>query len=407
MLLFVLALVLAAPAVCGAQDGPAAPLPLADAVRAAQAHSKLRAAARERLDAAATARERTPRLPNPIVELRSENFGAVSSATLPRDSFAVVTQPVELGGKRRARQRQAQTLEEVARHGLVWAQWNVVLTVVDRYVAAVRADGHVRALDEHREGLAELVRVMRERTSEGLAPEADLRRLESERAGVDRERARAAIDRDRELALLGTLVGHPVAAASLVVPAANPMPAAAEVTRERTARRADVASAAARVAALEATADLARAQGVPDLLVSGGYKRTSGLDTGVAAVTVPIPLFDRNGAEVARAAGEARAARLELELLEEQAMAEARAQIAAARALQEEAARADREQVAAATVVRDAARAAFEERTADVLRLVDAEREYTEAMRDVLDLKLDAALAWMHARLALGEDPLP
>jgi cobalt-zinc-cadmium efflux system outer membrane protein len=150
-----------------------------------------------------------------------------------------------------------------------------------------------------------------------------------------------------------------------------------------------------------------RARSVPNLFVSGGYKRTAGFNTGVLAVTVPVPLFDRNRAAAAVAEGELRAAEIGLAFVRNAARAEATVLADAADRLASYAADVERIEVEPAAVVRVAARAALEEGAGDLLRLVDAERVHAEVTRDVLDLRLDALLAAIDARLALSEEPLP
>jgi outer membrane protein TolC len=57
--------------------------------------------------------------------------------------------------------------------------------------------------------------------------------------------------------------------------------------------------------------------------------------------------------------------------------------------------------------VRNAARSAFHKGATDILHLVDAERVYTEAWREVLDLKLEAHTKAFEARLAVGGEEKP
>jgi len=172
-------------------------------------------------------------------------------------------------------------------------------------------------------------------------------------------------------------------------------------------RHPDVQAAAVRLARARQLAGLERARRVPDPVVTGGYKRTSGLNTGVAGVTLTVPLFDRNDSAAAKAAGDERAASAERDAIVLRLSTEAAALITAARNLSERAERADRELIAPADAVRSAARAAFREGTADVLKLLDAERVYGDVRRAVLELRLDALSATLDARFALGEETLP
>jgi cobalt-zinc-cadmium efflux system outer membrane protein len=163
--------------------------------------------------------------------------------------------------------------------------------------------------------------------------------------------------------------------------------------------------ALARAAAARATSqlDLEDARGRPDLLVTGGYKRTVHRSTGVAGVGLALPLFDRNGPARARAAADLNAARFTLEATRTRVRAELTAQVEAARALSAESGPLDAS-LASAAVARQAARARFAEGRSDVLGLVDAERLWLDTTRDLIAIRTDALLAALHALLGL-DDP--
>ena len=146
---------------------------------------------------------------------------------------------------------------------------------------------------------------------------------------------------------------------------------------------------------------------MPDLNVSGGYKRTAGVNTAVAGVSVAVPVFDRNGQAIARSNGDARAAALEADATRRRAAIEALALLNAAETLAAQVARVERDLLGPAAGVRNAARATFREGATDVLKLVDAERVYGEIRRDVLALKADAYVAGIEARFALGQEDIP
>ena len=81
-----------------------APFTLADALARARDESPEGAAIRARVAAARQAAGEAGWLPNPVFEFRTENLASgVSRSVLPLDTFAEVTQVIELGGKRAAR----------------------------------------------------------------------------------------------------------------------------------------------------------------------------------------------------------------------------------------------------------------------------------------------------------------
>jgi cobalt-zinc-cadmium efflux system outer membrane protein len=412
----ILAVAAVSASVLSPQDKPASPsagnvsvMTLSEAIARARDRTPMIAAARERQRAAALATERVPFTPNPFIELRGENLGSVPVDQLPRDFFATVTQPVELGGKRRARLAEANAAAGVASAEFSSAEWQLAYDVADLYVEAIRKREARRIVGDQQRSLAEIVALLGERVRQGASPEADLRRFETELTRLGSQVTRLSVDLQSTLFRLSALIGDQLQGEQLAWPAVPPSIAIdpAELSDEHVGTRADVRAAAARVARAESGVSLERSRGWPDLLVTGGYKRTSGYDTAVAGVTIPIALFDRNGAAVARAAGEAGAARFELQQLRQHALAEAKARWTAARELGARAARTETDLIEPAAVVRTAARAAFEEGRNDVLQLVDAERVYGDAAREAVELRLDAILALIHARLAIGESALP
>jgi cobalt-zinc-cadmium efflux system outer membrane protein len=381
---------------------------LADALARARERSAPVQAARLRARASGDAVRDIPRMPNPVTELRGENYGPASPVALRRDVFATVAQPIELGGKRRARVTEANAIEMVSSTAVGAAEWAIAFDVAELYIEAVRAREVAATLVAQRERVREIVDLLEERVREGVGVEADLRKFETERTRLAIQITRASIALQSALIRLSAMIDRPIRAESLVTPE---IPAAAfSVPPQLEAsilNRTDMRGAIARTEHAEATLALQRTLGIPDLTVTAGYKRTDGFDTGIAGITMAIPLFDRNRVAVARAIGEAGAARLELEHVRQRALADVQSRWAEATQLAEQASRADADLIGPASVVRTAARAAFVEGRGDVLQLVDAERVFGEASRDAVELRLDATVAIIHARLAIGETPLP
>jgi cobalt-zinc-cadmium efflux system outer membrane protein len=404
-----LALGLALPPAAQAQDAPAPPLTLAAAVTQAKTTSPLRLPATGHLDGTTRAAMLSGRPLNPLVEFRTENWGPTRTQ-LPLDVFATVTQTIEMGGKRTARLGIANADRDMAGTTLALVDRQVALRTVQLYVQALRARGMLDTLRGNRDGLATLIASMRRRVAEGFSAEADLLRFEAEAARVDIDVARATVDLERSLGLLGFVIGAPAIprATQLVEPMPLPPPAS-DGSRVATAiaRHPEVLSAEARVVRARQVGALERARGVPDPMITAGYKRTGGFDTGLVGVMATLPLFDKNGAAVARASGELSAATAERDLTARRLQAETHALVEASRTLTTRAERAASELLQPAEAVRSAALATFREGTIDVLKLIDAERVYADVRRAALDLRLEALSATLEARFALGEETIP
>jgi hypothetical protein len=135
-----------------------------------------------------------------------------------------------------------------------------------------------------------------------------------------------------------------------------------------------------------------RTPAAPDPSLNAGYKRTAGYDTGLFTVTMPVPIFNHNRAARIVAQGQVTAAELELAATERRARADLAATRAAAARLSERARDIRARLVDPARGARDAARAAFATGALDVLRLVDAERVFTDAALVAIDLETDAVV---------------
>ncbi len=386
-------------------------LTLPDAVALARAHSPFAAAARAEAEGAEKAAKAAGRLADPSLELVAENWrpGAddfVASADL--DVFAVLTQPLDLF-TRSGRKAQARGESDEASAERLRAEQDAGLATVRRYLEAWRGRELVAALEAQAENLGGIVAAMQKRVGEGHAAEADLLRFRAEAARAAIHLARARIEQQRAEAELAFLVDRPVEGVRLETPELPPPPGGdpEALAEQALANRPDVAAARARAARAQGTMSLEKARRYPDLALTGGYKRTAGLDTAVVGVVTTVPVFERNGRAVARAEASARAADLELQATLARARAEAAILVRAARELQQRLARLDEDLVRPAEEARRSALAAFHEGAAVELRVVDAERTNTEARREALDLTVEAFLASGRARLAAGQEVLP
>jgi len=405
-LVFVLELAVVAPQ--GVRPDPP-PLTLSAAIEQARLRSPFRAAAQHLADGTARAAALAGRPLNPLLEVRTENWGADRSR-LPLDVFVTASQVLELGGKRAARLGIATAQHELATAQLGLTERQLVQRTAQAYVQALRARGHTETLRSNREGLASIIASVTRRVEEGYSAEADLLRFETEASRLDVDIARATVELSRSLATLSTLIGATttVTAGELVEPAGIAVPEmTVEAVTSAVRTHAEAATAAARVEQAAQLNALEHARRLPDPFITAGYKRTAGIDTAVVGVTMSVGVFDRNESAIARTTAERLAAQADLDATMHRLALEATALVDAAQALSARAGQAAVTLTAPANVVRAAARATFREGATDVLRLIDAERVYADVQRAVLDLRLDALSAAIDARLSLGLEALP
>jgi cobalt-zinc-cadmium efflux system outer membrane protein len=384
---------------------------LSAAVSRARDASPRRRAAALVAEGAQDAARAAGRLPNPLFEMRTENWShSTRSSTPDLDVFAVVAQPIELGNKRAIRRHLAFADRDVAESAVGSLERELALETVGAYIRGLKARALVWTLGSNREGLAAIIETMARRVEEGYCAEADLLKFRTEAARVDGDIARARLELERSLAALTIAIGstEPVVASQLVDPAPLDAPSgSAELIAARIARHPDVVAAGASVDRATQLTAYERARRLPEPLVTGGYKRTSGFNTAVFGVTVALPVFDRNDASIARAVAAERAAAADRDALVLRLTQDTAALIRAAETIGARARQAQTELLAPADDVRRAARAAFREGTADVLQLIDAERVYADVHRAAIELRLDALQIAIEARFAIGEESIP
>ena len=402
-------LLIAAPV--AAQDAPAPePITLAEVLAAGRAGSPAIAAARSRERAAVAAAEVAGRWTNPAIEFRGENWGA-DVPGLGLDSFATVTQRLELGGKRGARRGAALAGAEMARVDAFATTRRIERELAGRFLETVRLRDRARILARQLDALAELVRVLERRVTEGFAPDAERARLAVETAAVSIAVTRAGAAAERAFLELRALAALPdgAAAAALVRPDPLPLPTGdpAQLAAGAAAERPDVRAAAGRVrdsGARAPSAELApgpRPDGEHRPEAHPRHEHGRLRARGGAAGLRP----QSGGGDARPRRGPRRGARTGSRDPARRSGRHRRAPECPPTA--EAAAGAEAQLVEPATIARTAMRSAFDLGAADILLVVDAERAFADARLLANDIEIEAVAAAIAAHLALGEAPLP
>ena len=402
------------PTVLSAQ--PPGPLTLDEVLAKARSAAPFAVAAAARGDAAEASAAKARKLPNPEAGLRVENWRRGTDAhpfdaQADLDVVAELSQPLPVFGTWSARKGEAAALGRAGRAASRGDVETLLLEAARLYLGAVSGRDLVEALAESRDVLGTMVATMEKRVAEGWSAEGDLLKLRAESARAEALLARASLERDAAAAALAALLGEetPIDPARLAMPETPVVPEgdAEALGRAAAAARPSVVEARERLEAARAALRLEKALRIPEPSLTAGYKRTGGLDTAVAGLAFPLPLFDGNSTGVARADAEVRAAEAAHRAAELGAAAETAALVRAARTYAVRSRSAEKDLLAAALGARGAARASFREGVSEVLPLVDAERVTAEAVRETLDLAVSARLASLAARLALGQEVVP
>ncbi len=395
-------------------------------VRRAFAFNRELAAARLDVTRARARLRQTSLLPNPVLEVE-QTGGALGISKGEVERRAEISVPIEYGGKRGRRIDMAEA-ELSAIEAFVSDRERTLAAEVRRlYVEAIAASRELSYTNELTQIDTEIGRILDIRVREGDAPplEASVLRVES-----DRLRSRRALLAGRQRAAelqLATVVGLPASETIALGESYGEgavVPTTEDAVRLALQRRPDLRAADLNIATAEAGLRLANAQALPEINVFGGYSRgRSGFDdTPVgplvdedqlfnAGVGITLPVFNRNqGAKAEAGAAIEQAQRLR-EFTELQVRAEVES--AAARYSAAEAAIAvfrqgvlerSAQNVRTMRAAYEAGAFTISEFLAERRRLVDAQRELTEALteRAVALIDLQAAIA---EPVASNEEP--
>jgi cobalt-zinc-cadmium efflux system outer membrane protein len=335
---------------------------------------------------------------------------------MERESMTTAMLPLETIFQRGPRAQRADAELSAAEADAMNARQQLALDAARAYFRTALAQVSVDASRDLTAWLDSIVVYNRTRAEQGVAAEADLIRAE-----VERDRAAAAAtlqeaELARARAQLATFLADgsrglpdPVVAVDdtpLGMPAfadarranAPTTPAAAAPPDQRPSDRAesitqrpDIRSARARLTAAGYAVSTERSMIVRQLGATFGTKRSAGTTSMMAGISIPLPVFDPNRGEIARATAERDATALDLAAQERRAAAELKGAYDAARLLTER----------AGVLARGSdGRAPFLARADEARRI--ALGAYREGAASLLQV-IDAARAWNDARLAFYE----
>ncbi len=346
---------------------------------------------------------------NPEVAYQIEDAAGV------RDTFLTVGQALPIPGRRGRIRESAEAAGTAAR--LAAAR------ELDAVGPAHRASFHDVLYREAtvarlREGTGRLDRVVeilafREREGEGAG--YDLLRAEQERAElrIALTEAEGALEVARSRFGAFFAPGRRMAKARLsgTFEPDGPPPQRDEAIEGALAGRADLRALGEAGRSFELDRESALRRRIPEPTLLAGWKRTeaSGLADGgfVAALTVPIPVFDRGRFAAARAEAERERVALEAEILARTIRAEVEGALARERAAREAVERLGVDAGARAAELRRIAELAYEEGEAGILELLDAYRTSLAAELRALAVRYDAKRAEIERRYVLGAEVMP
>lgn len=344
------------------------------------------AAAAARLRAAGGAVDQADVMPNPEISVELENFkgsGPYRGYGNVETTYSL-SQKIELGGKRGARVGSARAARSTAGFDLAAAKLDLVRDVRQAFTEAVAADAAVTLADEQLRLAGEVERSTQARLEAGREAPIQLGRAEIARrqAQLELEQAKRRAGAARQV--LAGLTGIGQAGLQLEEDWFRRLDAtAAETAAEST----ELLRRQSELRRSRAELDVERSKAIPDVTVSGGFRRfREGRDNAfLVGVSVPIPLFDQNRGAIERARAEVVAAEADLaaeRIDQERRVTVARANLDASRdtaaALQEKI-------IPTAEQAFAAAQEGYRQGKFSYLEMLEAQRTLFDTRRNLID----------------------
>ena len=385
---------------------------LSNALDYARQHSPLLQAAKENVQAAKGS-EVTARLrPNPSFNLNSESYPLFTSSPGPffnqQELSMTIEQPIETAHKRYWRHRVASASREATESQFDDTQRLLKLQVEQAYSEVLLAQADLESARSLLADYDRILAIQRARFNKGSISGGDLRRIEIERFRfLDDVLTSENNVRNAKAALLAT-IGHPnvykdfrTAGALEVKPVERSLE---QLTEDALRYRPDMAAERFRVSQAQNEFSLQKANAVPNVVPFAGYKRDFGLNTLAFGIQVPLPVFNRNQGEVARAQAERRGQSFRLLMTEQSIRQEVAQAYNNFRTQERRPKELESFYIARARESRDIAAESYRLGAVDLLVLLDTERTYRELVRTLNRARYQTVVGRFELEAAVGRE---
>jgi cobalt-zinc-cadmium efflux system outer membrane protein len=355
--------------------------------------------------------------PNPSLELsalRDTTFSG--SERMPGALGVGVTQPFELGGKRRARQLIARQSHAAAAATLESFLQNLKLDAATAFAEALARAQTAAIRRQTTDYLADLVRAQRERVRVGDASEVDLLQTRVEEQQLQNERLAAESEAEVASLALSAFLGREHSQLRLIPQGSLELPARdfhlSQLLTGARERRPDLVALRHARDAAQSGIKLAKAQRVPDLDVGVGWIHSTKSENTIApspefnsigvAFSLPLPLWNRNRAGIATAQSATEQIQKQLEAAELKVEVQLRQNHAAYRSALERLAHLRTGILKDAETVLEARRFSYQRGQTTLHELLEAQRATAEVRLAYFEALSDAAKALIELERAAG-----
>jgi len=356
-------------------------------------------------DALALAEQQNPTLGAQAQSIESSRAGEITAGlrpnpTLQNDTTSAtlgVYQEFEVAGKRRARLESARLATSISQTNFADARRTLVFNVRQAFVGALLAKANVALARENLESFQKVIDLNRVRLEKGALSGADFLKIELQTLQFQTDLEDATLALKTVRATLRALVGGSNVEGEFDVEGTiRAMPLEknlAELQQLAIANRPDLKSAEAGIRKGAADVHLARANSFPDptigasLLHTGNeiggpswfepfYPKGENSNAMGLGVSFPLPLFNRNQGEIARARSEQRRAEYLARATRNQVLQDVETAYVSFESSRDRVRLYEQTYLSRARESRDIAEFAFQKGATSILDFLDAERTY-------------------------------
>ena len=397
-----------------AQEQVALPekLTLTDALQLAMKNNPILQRDRQNLAIANASVRQAKQLPNPELDVSSQSYPLFESkpgSFWNNQEFTFLAgQTIETASKRSKRTRVAQQEFLATGSDVLNTEREIRLEVKGRYFAAVLAKTQLSLAQEILKQFDEVIRLNEARFKQGELSGLEMNRIRAERLRFYSD----VLDSNLQLtnsktALLEVLGAGDLAGKFDIVEtlAAAVQPVQLnELQQLALQSRPDLVAAQQRLERNRREVDVQKAEAMPNVTPSFGYKRDFGVNTAAFGITMPIPLVNRNQGGITKASAQVEQQRYEVtrSLLAvrrevQQGYQTLESQAERLRAL-------EREYVPAAKKAHEIAQESYRLGALDLIGLLDAERVYRETLRAYNVALFDYKIAVFQLEASVGKE---
>lgn len=285
-------------------ENPTAAISLRDAVALALLHSPELATFAWETRARESRIVQAGKRPNPVVGVLAEDLEVSrladngNSQVVQTQATVQLSQIIELGGKRTARQQLATLNRELAAWDYEAARIEVLTQVTRAFVDVLAAQELVALTTRTTRLLEEVQQSVSARVTAGVVSPIEQTRAEVALAAarVEFDRATRLLDASRKRLVAFWGASEPRFQAAVGDLTVRPQPPSLTELSARITENPDLARWASEIAQRQASLALERSKRVPDITAIAGYRRFTDADRDalVVGLSIPLPVFDRN-----------------------------------------------------------------------------------------------------------------